>query len=906
MADELNRTLEMQVEADAAGAEQQLEALVERLRSVQTVLRRMSDKRKDEFLPGVKASLTELERLRKKASNIRIKIAGEKEGTKPFERYNAQLAEIQKQMETASASAMAELSKTQAFFDSRNAKPTEIKVDTSNIEQATEELDTATAKARKLEQATKPRKLCEYQGGMASQQVEELERLQADSTKTIDIRIEGVEDLASASKTLDSLIATSTRLNAELIKAQAAGDAKGAERLQARITATEKAVDAYADAVARFDAEGAVFHDVLASLDVGTPEGVQRLTAELGRLERQLTAAESAKRAFAAQGDATGVTKATIAVERLSAALHTYYNIVDTPQAQRGLQIQALTADMERASATVEAVQGKIRSSAAGGTQAFSKLSAAARKLRMELTEARIAQEQATRALNSVELSGMARVSANAKSLARSAGLAAQRLYQTRTNARLLDKEGKKLNATFLRFSRIVTMMAIRSAIRSVIRLTQEGVQNLAKFSAAADNRFNGALSRMKSSLTQLKNSFATALAPIVQIVASAIASAMDKISAFLTNVGRLLAAVFGQTSFVKATASAEDYAKGLDKASGSAKKLKNTLAGFDKFNLLGERDSGGGAGYEGGFETEDISAETSKFKKLREATEHLKTSLTTTFSGVWEDLKQGFDDFIRDVFSIPSGQSVIDWIAEKLDGLATWIDQHPDLAKSLTKSFIVLGAAMMAGVSGPFAAVAAGLYLLMDIFSETSAFVDALKTAFSGLVDFVGGAFTGDWTRAMNGFYNIAAGVINGIITIVETLAKSLASLLDLFGTAIGKDWGLADKVSLPRLGARKYDEGNGYWYGGGITGTPNTSFMATGTAVLDNGRTSGGSIANADTIKQAVADGLKTALAEQPVEVQTTINNRMTLDGKVVYDSVVREDAKQAKRTGRGGFKS
>ena len=905
MADELNKTLEMQVEADAAGAETELDKLVERLRNVQSVLRRMTDKRKDEFLPGVKASLSELERLRKKAADIRIKIAGEKEGTKPFERYSAQLTELQKQMETASASAMAELSKTQEFFDSRQAEPTKIEVDTSSIEQATEELDTATAKAHKLEQATKPRKLYEYQGGMAYQQVAELERLQADATKTIDIRIEGIEDLASASKTLDSLIATSTRLNAELIKAQAAGDTKGVEKLQARIVATDKAVDAYAEAVGKFNASGTVFKDILASLDVGTPEGVQILTAELAKLERQLTAAESAKRTFAAQGDAGGVAKATIEVERLSAALHTYYNIIDTPQAQRGLQIQALTAELERASAGVEAVQNKIRNSAASGTQAFAKLSASARKLRMELTEARIAQEQTARALNSVELSGMARVSANAKSLARSAGLAAQRLYQTRTNARLLDKEGKKLNATFARFGKIITLMAIRSAIRSVIRLTQEGAHNLAKFSATADNKFNGALSRMKSSLTQLKNSFATALAPIVQIVASAIASAMDKISAFLTNVGRLLAAVFGQTTFVKATANAEDYAAGLDKASGSAKKLKNTLAGFDKFNLLGEQDSGGGASYEGAFETEDISAETSKFQKLREAAEHLKTSLTTTLGGVWDDIKRGFDDFIRDVFHIPSGQSVIDWIAEKLEGLATWIDKHPDLAKSLTKSFLVLGAAMMAGVSGPFAAVMAGLFLLMETFGETAAFVDALKQTFGGLVDFVGGAFTGDWTRAMNGLYNIAAGVINGIITIVETLAKSLASLIDLFGQAMGKDWGLADKVNLPRLGARSYDNGNGYWYGGGVTGTPNTSFMHTGTAVLDNGRTSGGSIANADSIKQAVADGLKTALAEQPVEVQTTINNRMTLDGKVVYDSVVKQDAQQAKRTGRGGFR-
>ncbi|MFR8222322.1 MAG: hypothetical protein ACLU9T_15490 [Blautia faecis] len=91
----------------------------------------------------------------------------------------------------------------------------------------------------------------------------------------------------------------------------------------------------------------------------------------------------------------------------------------------------------------------------------------------------------------------------------------------------------------------------------------------------------NLSLSELQSALTQLKNSFATAFAPILTTVSPILVSFINLISQAVTRVGMLIAALTGQKTFVKAIAVQENYAASLDKTANSAKKAAKALQGY-------------------------------------------------------------------------------------------------------------------------------------------------------------------------------------------------------------------------------------------------------------------------------------------------------------------------------------
>lgn len=131
-------------------------------------------------------------------------------------------------------------------------------------------------------------------------------------------------------------------------------------------------------------------------------------------------------------------------------------------------------------------------------------------------------------------------------------------------------------------------------AISGVTNGIKEGMQNLAQYS----DKTNASLSLLMSSLTRLKNSFATAFAPILSVVAPIMSSFIDMLSRGATYVGMFFAAITGQDSFIRAKSVQQDYAASLDKTSKStnkaakatkdaAKEAKGSLAPWDELNVI-------------------------------------------------------------------------------------------------------------------------------------------------------------------------------------------------------------------------------------------------------------------------------------------------------------------------------
>lgn len=149
--------------------------------------------------------------------------------------------------------------------------------------------------------------------------------------------------------------------------------------------------------------------------------------------------------------------------------------------------------------------------------------------------------------------------------------------------------------------------------IRSLYALTNRlrtalinGFQNLAQFS----DKTNAAISSVRSALTQLKNSLATAFAPILSVVAPILTKFINMLSAAADSVARFAAMLTGKTSYVRAKRVQEDYAASLRGTGAAAKEAARELAGFDEINRLAAQDiAGGGGGASVGdmFETVDI-----------------------------------------------------------------------------------------------------------------------------------------------------------------------------------------------------------------------------------------------------------------------------------------------------------
>lgn len=148
-----------------------------------------------------------------------------------------------------------------------------------------------------------------------------------------------------------------------------------------------------------------------------------------------------------------------------------------------------------------------------------------------------------------------------------------------------LRKETDKTQSSFSTFGRRIKELLlsalifnrISAALNSMVTGTKEGLNNLVMYS----DRVNDSMSMLMSSMTRLKNSFATAFAPILNVVAPILSRFIDLISEAATKVGMFFAALTGQTTFEKAIKVQQDYRESLE---GTAEAEKEAAKEQDKY----------------------------------------------------------------------------------------------------------------------------------------------------------------------------------------------------------------------------------------------------------------------------------------------------------------------------------
>lgn len=395
-----------------------------------------------------------------------------------------------------------------------------------------------------------------------------------------------------------------------------------------------------------------------------------------------------------------------------------------------------------------------------------------------------------------------------------------------------LNKKTEKSSNTF--GSSLKTILKYTLGIRSLYVLFNKarraiisGFQNLAQYSGET----NKDISMLVSSLTQLKNSFATAFAPILSVVAPILSKFIGMISQAVTYVDMFLAALTGKGTFTKAVAIQQDYAAGLEKtgsaAKDAAKELKGYLSPIDEINKMEKQDtsdtSGGGAGAGGVspgqmFETvpieskiKDLADKVKKifsemFAPLAEAWVKYGPSITATLGRMADSVKSHFlqigeitYDFFRNLnwepllASVDMALKAFEPLFDLLLDAGLWV--YKNVLLPFGKWAIEKEApALIMGLGNAFESLAAVLKILQPVFQwlwdnfikdlgvVIGEVIVGITTSLSGLLEFLAGVFSGDWEKAMNGLKTTAKGLQQAVMAVFSYIQNNIMIPFDNF----------------------------------------------------------------------------------------------------------------------------
>ena len=389
-------------------------------------------------------------------------------------------------------------------------------------------------------------------------------------------------------------------------------------------------------------------------------------------------------------------------------------------------------------------------------------------------------------------------------------------VHPFKTLKELMGFESKKKN-NGMPFGRMIgssimfsTIFGLISQIKQAIK---EGSDNLVQYSGS----YNNSISSMVSSLLYLKNAWAVAFAPIVNVVAPYISSFIDMVSSALNAVGHFLAALTGKGYVVQAKKAWKDYASGLDTTKDSAngaekalKDLQNYTLGIDELNVIQPNDNSSSSGSSGSgsgasspspsdmFETIEVSNSMNQLAdKFKEALKNsdfteigkmVGDKLNAAMESIpWDEIYHKADNFGKDLATFLNGlispelfynvgatiASSINTALHSLNSFAAnfdWSNFGASLASSITGFFETWDAKLTGGTFGNF----------------VSGVLEALKGAIDGLqgdktfeiigqkiVDFIYGI---DWGKIAWDLSGLLVSLANAIINLPNDLLRGIA----------------------------------------------------------------------------------------------------------------------------------
>lgn len=341
--------------------------------------------------------------------------------------------------------------------------------------------------------------------------------------------------------------------------------------------------------------------------------------------------------------------------------------------------------------------------------------------------------------------------------------------------------------------------------------------------------------SNLASQIEYIRWAVANAIAPVVKFI-------INGVYLILQYVNQITRALFGWDLFK----GPKEFSKSMKKASGSAKEIKKSLAGFDEMNILGNNTtaSGGGGVATPSFDTdsviESINKIKNKFKELsknwRDETEAMGKALENPKAfreayGNWDWLMMGitrmgyginnvilgFSDVFAGTFKVikgivtGDGKLVEEGFAQIGEGIKEiiwgvlniiwgWILTKLGLLKGLLLSFLdwlrTNFTKILTKALGPIGvSIADAIFTPLDMLKARFASIgDGIIQVFKGVKKFFKGDFKGGITDVFSGLKDILLAPFRGMREGINKIIKGL-NKIKLPGVLGG------GKISIPEI---------------------------------------------------------------------------------------------------------
>lgn len=507
----------------------------------------------------------------------------------------------------------------------------------------------------------------------------------------------------------------------------------------------------------------------------------------------------------------------------------------------------------------------------------------------------------------------------------------------------------------------VQSLIALINKLRSAM---VEGFKNLAQFNDGV-NPTNTALSNLKSALTQLKNSFAVAFAPILTVIEPILTRLISLLSTAMNYVGQFFAALTGASTFTKAIKVQENYAKSLNGTAAAAKKAKGSLASIDELNNQSKRDNSGAGGTVSPNDMFEVAPIESKIaglaSKLKSIFDQIKESLQNWFKNIdfqplidsFEKLKTAIEPLVDDI-----GDGLL-WLFENVleplgsfvieDALPAFFNLLASAVEACNKAFEVISPYLNEiwnEVFAPFAAFLGETFV--GILNDVSQFFSEMGNMFVEKSEEIGTIFeflktvlnlvSIKWKvciQAMSGqlkpFLTMVKNIISHVIDILSGLVKFITGvftgnwrqawqgvkdvlkgilnvIIDIVEGSINRIIGALNAISfdipdiVPGIGGKHI----------GFNITPvSLPRLASGTvvprqsrefaAILGDNNRETEVVSPLSTMKQAMVEALQESGYYRQSESRDIVIN---IDGWEVFRVVKKQNDSYIQRTGRSAF--
>ena len=507
----------------------------------------------------------------------------------------------------------------------------------------------------------------------------------------------------------------------------------------------QKALSGNASALASFDAKAAALQDTISQLeaklkslgDTRVPtEDYQWLTDEIEKAKNQLMKLEEKQIKMSDMG----VKKNSKAWQSLQYDIDlAKRKIADYEGEQEQMRADGTAFQMGSATAEFESLSNELSAAKAK----LADMQAQADSARGSTNKFAAAAKILKNVLVSIGKVGKKAFSGCVNALKKGISKIKQFTKASKGSTASINKFGKKITG----LAGMLKRLALRKLMNGILTAVKEGFDNLAQYSTQT----NKYLSALKSGLTQLKNSFATAFAPILTVVTPALTKLINYLSVAITYIGKLFAALTGATTFVKAKEVQEDYAASLEGTADAAQAAKKQLAGFDDLNVLSDTSKNDSAETPPSDMFEEVPIESSItdfIGKLKQAFE------SGDYAGIGAAIGNGINTALQKVKDLISWDSVGGSVTEFVEGVAEGFNSMID-----TVNWSEIGNTFAQG----FNTVLNTLFLVLTAF-DWLGLAEGLTNSINGFVDNVDWATVGKTISA--GF----VGALQFILTALQT----------------------------------------------------------------------------------------------------------------------------------------